>query len=138
MAVQTKILQRLLEQLEEHLLTIERMSFSLEELMADIDIQHLIERRLQLAIETCIDIASHIAAEKKLPGREKASDVFLLLGKYKIIESKLAENLAKAVGFRNILIHEYAKIDNQLVYRYYQDDLDDLRRFGQEISKKFL
>ena len=138
MAVQTKILQRLLEQLEEHLLTIERMSFSLEELMADIDIQHLIERRLQLAIETCIDIASHIAAEKKLPGREKASDVFLLLGKYKIIESKLAENLAKAVGFRNILIHEYAKIDNQLVYRYYQDDLEDLRRFGKEISKKFL
>jgi len=138
MAVQTKILQRLLEQLEEHLLTIERMSFTLEELLSDIDIQHLIERRLQLAIETCIDIASHIAAEQKLPGREKASDVFLLLGKYKIIEPKLAENLAKAVGFRNILIHEYAKVDHQLVFRYYQDDLDDLRRFGQEISKKFL
>ncbi|PIZ47025.1 hypothetical protein COY29_05715, partial [Candidatus Woesebacteria bacterium CG_4_10_14_0_2_um_filter_39_14] len=76
--------------------------------------------------------------KKGLMAGELASDVFLLLGKYKIIESKLAENLAKAVGFRNILIHEYAKIDNQLVYRYYQDDLEDLRRFGKEISKKFL
>lgn len=136
--VQSEILQRLLETLEEHLLTIEKMSFTLQELLADIDIQHLIERRLQLAIETCIDIASHIAAAKKLPGRERASDVFLLLGKHKIIDVDLAEKLVKAAGFRNILIHEYAKIDHHLVFRYYKEDLDDLRRFARAINKKFL
>lgn len=131
-------LQKLLERLEEHLLTIDEMSFTLEELLSDIDIQHLIERRLQLCIEICIDIASHIAAEQKLPGREKASDVFLLLGKHKIIDEKLAQKLAKAVGFRNILIHEYAKINHQLIYHYYKKDLDDLRKFAKQITKKFL
>jgi len=62
-----KALQKLLEQLEEHLLTIDQMSFTLEELLSSIDIQHLIERRLQLSIEICIDIASHIAADGKAP-----------------------------------------------------------------------
>lgn len=138
MAAPPKTLQRLLEQLEEHLLTIESMSFSLEELLSDIDIQHLIERRLQLAIETCIDTASHVAAQEKLPGRERAADIFLLLGKHKIIDGRLAKNLAKAVGFRNILIHEYAKINHRLVYRYYRKDLDDLRAFAKQVAKKFL
>ncbi|MBC8387423.1 MAG: DUF86 domain-containing protein [Actinobacteria bacterium] len=133
-----KALQKLLEQLEEHLLTIDQMSFTLEELLSSIDIQHLIERRLQLSIEICIDIASHIAAEKKLPGRERAADVFLLLGKHKIIDEKLAEKLAKAVGFRNILIHEYAKINHHMVYHYYKQDLDDLRKFAQQIGNEFL
>jgi len=133
-----KALQKLLEQLEEHLLTIDQMSFTLEELLSSIDIQHLIERRLQLSIETCIDIASQVAAEKKLPGRERAADVFLLLGKHKIIDEKLAEKLARAVGFRNILIHEYAKINHHMVYHYYKQDLDDLRKFAQQIVSKFL
>ena len=133
-----KALQKLLEQLEEHLLTIDQMSFTLEELISSIDIQHLIERRLQLSIEICIDIASHIAAEKKLPGRETTADVFLLLGKHKIIDEKLAQKLARAVGFRNILIHEYTKIDHNLVYHYYKHNLDDLRKFAQQITSKFL
>ncbi|MBC7334226.1 MAG: DUF86 domain-containing protein [Actinobacteria bacterium] len=133
-----QVLQKLLEQLEEHLLTIDQMSFSLEELLSDIDIQHLIERRLQLSIEVCIDIASHVAAQQKLPGRERAADIFLLLGKHKIIDEELAKKLAKAVGFRNILIHEYAKINHHLVYQYYKQDLDDLRRFAKQIAKRFL
>ena len=133
-----KIIQKLLEQLEEHLLTIERMSFTLEELLGDLDVQHLIERRLHLSIEICIDVASHLAAELKLPGREKASDLFPLLGKNRIITNKLSQKLAKAVGFRNILVHEYAKIDHHLVYHYYQEDLDDLRQFARQIAQKFL
>lgn len=136
MAGRPRTIQKLLEQLEEHLLTVERMSFSLEELLSDIDIQHLLERRLQLAIEICIDVASHIAAEEKLPGRERAADIFLLLGKHKIIDARLAKNLAKAVGFRNILVHEYAKIDHRLVYRYYKENLDELRQFAKEIVKR--
>ena len=138
MVKRPKTIQRLLEQLEEHLLTIGRMSFSLNELLSDIDIQHLIERRLQLAIEVCIDIASHIAAELKLPGREKAADVFLLLGKNKVINARLAKNLTKAVGFRNILVHEYVKINHRLVYHYYKKDLDDLRQFARQITEKLL
>ncbi len=43
------------------------MSFTLDQLLSDIDVQHLIEPRLQLSIEVCIDIASHIAAGQKLP-----------------------------------------------------------------------
>jgi len=96
MEKRSKTIQRLLEQLEEHLL------------------------------------------ELKLPGRERAADAFLLLGKHKMINDRLAKKLAKAVGFRNILIHEYTKIDHRLVYHYYKEDLDDLRRFAKQIAKKFL
>ncbi len=129
-----KTLQKLLEQLDEHLSTIDQMSFSLDKLLSDIDIQHLLERRMQLSIDTCIDIASHIAAREKLPGRENAADAFLLLGEHNLIDKNLSEKLAKAVGFRNILINEHTKINHRQVYKYYKKDLDNLREFAKQVS----
>jgi len=110
------------------------MDFTYEELVADEDIQDVLDRRLHLAIEICIDIASHIAAALSLPGRESASDVFEVLGKNGIIPEKLAKVFSKQiVGFRNILVHEYLDIDHTLVFKNYKKDLQDLREFAKAV-----
>jgi len=44
--------------------------------------------------------------------------------------------MQKAVGFRNIPVHEYEKMDWRLVHSICHKDLDDLKKFGAEISKK--
>ncbi len=34
------------------------------------------------------------------------------------------------VGFRNVVVHEYARVDAEVIVRILRDHLDDLARFG--------
>jgi uncharacterized protein YutE (UPF0331/DUF86 family) len=134
MAIQSETIKNLLQQLDEYLSLIENMSIgSEEEILENKDIQHLLERRLHIALEIAIDISAHIAAGLKLPDRETAKSVFAVLGKEGIISKQLALKMQDVVGFRNILVHEYGEIDHSLVYKTYKEDLGDLHRFGSEI-----
>jgi uncharacterized protein YutE (UPF0331/DUF86 family) len=47
----------------------------------------------------------------------------------------LAERLDGIVGFRNILVHEYGKIDRERVYQYLQERIGDFEKFKEEILK---
>lgn len=131
--VDREILKSLLNKLNKTLSKLERMDISLEELLKNEDIQDVVDRRLQISIEVCIDIASHLAAGLNLPGQDTAADVFELLGKEKIIDPKLAKKLASASGFRNILVHEYLEINYNIVFENYKYRLDDLRDFAKAV-----
>ncbi len=134
MVVEYQTIEKLLDYLKRVLNEINDMDFGLDELLENVDIQRLIERRLQLAIETCIDIASHLAAALSLPGRDTTADVFELLGKHGVIPNKLAEKFSsEVVGFRNILIHQYRDIDYQIVFKSYKEDLKDIREFAKAV-----
>ncbi len=43
------------------------------------------------------------------------ADALRLLGRNGVIESKLGEAIARAMGFRNVLVHEYAEVDDSVV-----------------------
>lgn len=133
MVVDKLTVESLLEKLKDSLNKIEAMDFTFDMVLGNEDIQDLLDRRMQVAIESCIDIASHIAAELQLPRREAVRELFLLLGKEGIIPKDLAEKMAKAVGFRNILVHEYASIDYELGYSDLDKKLNDLRQFAKEV-----
>lgn len=133
MAIDKTLLNNLLDNLKVTIRKIERMDVVLEDILEDEDIQDLINRRMQIAVENCIDIATHLAAGLDLPRKERASDVFLLLGKNEIISKEIARQLAGAVGFRNILVHEYTKIDYRLAYSSLADKLSDLNQFAKEV-----
>jgi uncharacterized protein YutE (UPF0331/DUF86 family) len=109
------------------------MEFSFFELEKDEDIQDLVDRRLQIAVEICIDIAVHLASGLNLPGQDTAKDVFMLLGKEGVIKKELAKKIGKACGFRNILVHQYLDIDYHEVFRVYQEDINDLRNFAKAV-----
>jgi len=133
MDLDKNLLYSLISNLKETVEKIERMDLTTDMITGDEDIQDLIDRRMQKAIEICIDISAHLAASLNLPRKEKASDVLLLLSENKIIGADLAGKIARAVGLRNIIIHEYAKIDYQLAYSDLPTKLEDLRRFAGEI-----
>lgn len=134
MAPDKNLVNSMLDNLKDYLNRIEGMNIDLEGILEDEDTQDLVDRRMQLAIEICIDISAHIAAGLALPRKERASDVFLLLAENKIISSDLAGKMAGAVGLRNILVHEYTDIDYRLAYSNLKDKLDDLRSFAKEVS----
>lgn len=49
------------------------------------------------------------------------------------ISEKLVNNLIGIANFRNILVHEYDKIDREIIYEKLQNNLDDFKNFKKEI-----
>ncbi len=100
-----------LEKLKEYVSILETLqSTSEEELKTDVIKKGAIERYLQLAIEACIDIAELIISNRRFKTPETARDAIEILGEEGIISKEFADRFSKAVGFRNILIHDYLEI----------------------------
>ena len=85
------------------------------------------------SIEACIDISSHIISVKEFQRAESYSEMFEILGEKNILDTKLAIKLADMAKFRNILIHGYARIDNEKVLNYVKEDLKDIKIFVKRI-----
>lgn len=134
MAIDHQIIEKKLDVLEDYIRQIEQMDFDEGKLDKDKDIQHLLSFRLQQAVETTIDIATHIIASFSLERKETAKDAFEVLAKEKIITEKLAKNMSLACDFRNLVVHGYQKIDFKRLYYDYKDDLNDLREFAKQIN----
>ena len=95
--------------------------------------QRIVERTLHLAIEACMDLADHFVADRRLPVPETAAGAFLALSDSRALDPALAGALARMVAFRNILVHDYARLDPQIVLRVLAHDVDDIRRFRDAI-----
>jgi uncharacterized protein YutE (UPF0331/DUF86 family) len=91
------------------------------------------ERLLHIMIETVIDTCSLIVTELKLgvPGKEE--DFFNKLQKKGIISPGLAGRLKSMKGFRNILVHRYGEVDDELVFGFLKKNLGDFDMFRKEI-----
>lgn len=68
----------------------------------------------QTAIEACIDVAQHVVASEALGTPATNADAFRAMATGGLLSSELAEQLADAVGFRNVLVHGYADVDDDL------------------------
>ena len=91
------------------------------------------ERILQISIECIIDICSLIVTGLRLglPGEE--DDLFEKLEAAGIIPSSMKETLRMMKGFRNILVHEYSRVNDRIVYEALRNRLDDFKIFKQLI-----
>lgn len=93
---------------------------------------------LIVAIEGCVDICNHIVAKERIGVPESYSDCFKILKNNEIISDVLSKELSNLAKFRNLLVHLYWKVDDEKVYELLQMKLDDIGRFIQQISKKYL
>lgn len=121
-------LQRYIDELEE----IKPDDF--EEYKNSIEKKRACERLFQISIETVIDIANILVSNLKLGIPSDEDILFEKLAKEKIISKKLEKILKKMKGFRNILVHKYGEVNDELVYENF-DDLNDFAYFIEEISK---
>lgn len=133
MLLDKTLIEKKLNFLKHEINKIENMDITVEQVLEDEDIQDMIDRRMQNALESCIDVATHLAAGLQLPRQEYASDIFLLLGKNKVISQGMAKKFKSIVGFRNILVHNYADINYKLAYSNLSEKLQDLKQFAKEI-----
>ncbi len=91
------------------------------------------ERLLQLSSECVIDICALMVTGLRLGLPSEEDDLFERLAQAGIISPLMKETLRRMKAFRNILVHEYGRIDDQLVYEILQNKLGDFGVFKQEI-----
>lgn len=108
---------------------IEKRHTDLQTFLQDIDRQESILFNLQMAIQNCIDIAAHIVSEEGLGVPGSTNEMFYLLEENGYLNNELAEKMVKAVGFRNLIVHEYGKIDLEQVFEVAQEDIKDLNEY---------
>ncbi len=95
--------------------------------------QRFVERTLHLACECCIDIAAHLVSRKALRPPTDNKDLFVILNENSVISSPVMAAMTKMARFRNILVHDYARIDPEIVIAILHRNVDDLKKFASEI-----
>jgi len=101
------------------------------------DDKHLaVERLLELMVicasDTLLNLFSHL--KEDMPTTLKTT--FLRAGELKILPNNLAERLAEAAGMRNLLVHDYAKVDLKIIYQSIGPALKDFSQFVEIMSQK--
>ena len=91
------------------------------------------ERLLQLAVETTIDTCAMLVTGLRLglPGEE--SDLFEKLSHRGALSPDTVATLQRMKGMRNILVHEYGRVDDALVFETVRDHLADFDVFKREV-----
>ena len=113
----------------------ELQTSSLDDFVSDFKIRGAVERYLQVSIECIVDIGNEIISALQLQRPERYRDIPHILAKAKIIPKTFAETVASMIGFRNLLVHDYASINQNLVYEFLQTKLPDFETFTKHIAK---
>jgi uncharacterized protein YutE (UPF0331/DUF86 family) len=128
------LILRKLSALEEYYGQItEYRSISTEQYAKDWKSQRIIERTLQMMVEICIDIAGHIIADMKLRVPKSYADSFAVLAENDIVNENLSTSLEKMAKFRNIVVHDYDRVDEEIVIGILRKNLDDFTKYKDAV-----
>jgi uncharacterized protein YutE (UPF0331/DUF86 family) len=100
---------------------------------ASIEKKRACERLLHISIECVLDICSILTSELKLGLPSTQEALFAKLESSHIISSQLMSNLKKMRSFRNIVVHRYGTVDDELVYKILKSNMGDFLDFKKEI-----
>lgn len=88
---------------------------------------------IQRACEAALDMGQHLIRQQKLGVPQSSRDVFELLARAGLIEQNLADNLKRMVGFRNIAVHDYQKLQLPIVVSIITQHLDDFLEYSKTL-----
>ncbi|MBM4457722.1 MAG: DUF86 domain-containing protein [Chloroflexi bacterium] len=96
-------------------------------------VRRTVERTLHLAVEACLDIGQHIIAQEGFRRPADNQDVFAVLAEEGIVSGELLPSLIAMAKFRNLIVHDYARIDNAVVFSILKRRLDDFDAYTRAI-----
>ena len=85
------------------------------------------------AIEACLDVAQHICASEGWGPPSNNADALRVLGAHGVLAPDHGDRMARAVGFRNVLVHEYVGVNDGIVLARL-NDLSDLQDFVMSVA----
>ncbi len=105
--------------------------------LTDINVQDIFVLNLQRAVQSVIDLAAHVVTSEDLGLPASLRDNFRLMNEAGIIDEKLKQHMESMVGFRNIAVHEYQKLENDILGVILTKHLTDLEDFYKAVIKHY-
>jgi uncharacterized protein YutE (UPF0331/DUF86 family) len=134
--VDRELILRKLTDLEQYITQVEEFrGITPEEYRSDWKTQRIVERTLQIAIEACADVANHIIADRNLRMPSTYAEAFEVLAEADILTAAQREAMVRMSGFRNLIVHEYARIEPAMVVRVLRERLGDFGAFRAAILR---
>ncbi len=96
-------------------------------------LRQAVERSLQVAVEICLDIGRRLIALDGFRYPVDNQDVFRVLYEEKVVSAQLLSTLLEMARFRNLIVHNYARIDDARVYGILKRHLGDFDAFARAI-----
>jgi uncharacterized protein YutE (UPF0331/DUF86 family) len=105
-------------------------------LITDVDLQDIISLNLSRAVQLCVDIGAHLISSMDVPPPDTMCQTFDILAQAGVLTVALALSLKKAVGFRNIAVHNYDAINWHIVHSIVKNHLADFTTFAKIVAMK--
>lgn len=106
---------------------------SFDEYVRSIEKRRACERLLQISVEAVIDICAIFVQGLRLGLPAEENDIFEKLVRASVISDEMAKTLRRMKGFRNILVHEYGRLDDQIVFDIVVNRIGDFEAFKREV-----
>ncbi|AGB18581.1 type VII toxin-antitoxin system HepT family RNase toxin [Thermoanaerobacterium thermosaccharolyticum] len=94
-----------------------------------------IERGIQISIECVIDIANIIISALGIEKPDTYKESILALSKVGVLPQTFARDVSSMVSFRNILVHDYMKVEEKIIVDILKNHLDDFVKYIDYINK---
>jgi uncharacterized protein YutE (UPF0331/DUF86 family) len=104
-------------------------------LRTDQNKQDAILLNIERACQAAIDMAMRAVKLRRLGLPKESRDAFDLLKSAGIIDDNICVKMHGLVGFRNTAIHNYRKLDLNIVEAIITKHLDDFRSLSQELIR---
>jgi uncharacterized protein YutE (UPF0331/DUF86 family) len=133
--VDERRLRRLLKGIQDDLVFLARFAGQdVDAIVGDEVVLAAIKYRFITAIEGCAKVAHHLSASEAWPVAETNADAVRILAQQGVLSRELAATVAAAVGFRNLLVHQYGDIDNRRAMENLAH-LDELQHFVDSVTR---
>ena len=97
--------------------------------LADYRKMDAIVLNLQRACEMATDVAMYIVSTRKLGIPQTKKEAFEKLNENGLISKDMCTKMKGMIGFRNIAIHEYKEIDEEILKDVIENHLIDIKEF---------
>ncbi|MBI4513707.1 MAG: DUF86 domain-containing protein [Gemmatimonadetes bacterium] len=108
-----------------------------EALGSDFAVMGGVQHYLLLAVETVLDLGSHLISSQGYEPPMSYADIFRVLRDEGVVAPDLADRLMAMARFRNVLVHLYAEVDEQRILKILRGSLGDLDAFVETLRQRF-
>jgi uncharacterized protein YutE (UPF0331/DUF86 family) len=131
-----EIIEQHIQNMEEALVQLGKYrNISFNEFQKDLSLVWIVEKGLEILIQNLLDIGAHLLASEIKNDWEDYGEVILKLGKHGVIPQEFVDQIKGMAGLRNILIHEYLRIDLNKLFDYLKYRLEDFVQFIRYIRE---
>ena len=124
-----------LEEMMKYIYELQEMMPSDEEYYTNLVRRRACEKTIEIAIDSLIDIASMIVASERFGLPIDEGNIIDLIAEHSVIDKELGEKIKDMKGFRNILVHRYGHVDDEIVYRILLIGLSDFYDFEKQVDR---